>query len=119
MPSTVADIFSAVGTQTSGVVRWGDLPNLPESPSTPATGVYVVSLTSGSDSLGGVLGEAPISRVAVGELLAVRPELTVDGGRPTTDQLMERLAAFWFPDEVVVYIGLAGPRAKRPRDGEL
>ena len=32
---------------------------------------------------------------------------------------MARLAGFWFPDEVVVYIGLAGERATRPRNGEL
>jgi hypothetical protein len=59
------------------------------------------------------------AEIAVDQLLAVRPELTLDGARPTREQLIERLAAFWFPDEVVVYIGLAGARKNRPGQGEL
>ena len=39
--------------------------------------------------------------------------------RPTREQLLQRLAGFWFPDEVVVYIGLAGPRKNRPVQGEV
>lgn len=51
---------------------------------------------------------------AVERLLAVRPELAVDGRRPTHKALTDRLAALWCPDEVILYIGLAGPRT-RPR----
>lgn len=59
------------------------------------------------------------SQAAADEVLGIRPELTLDGVRPTREQLVQRLAAFWFPDEVVLYIGLAGPRTKRPAKGEL
>lgn len=138
MPSTVADIFTAAGASSAGVVCWGTRPARP-APSprssltadaldaqSPATGIYVVALTDDQHSLDapvagtGATGDpAPISRSAVDELLAVRPELTLDGARPTPQQLAARLAEFWWPDEVVVYIGLAGPRAKAPRAGEL
>jgi hypothetical protein len=40
--------------------------------------------------------------------------LTVPG--PREKKLVQRLAAFWFADEVVVYIGLAGPRKNRHTD---
>lgn len=138
MPSTVADIFTAAGASSAGVVCWATRPARP-APSprssltadaldaqSPATGIYVVALTDDQHSLDapvagtGATGDpAPISRSAVDELLAVRPELTLDGARPTPQQLAARLAEFWWPDEVVVYIGLAGPRAKAPRAGEL
>ncbi len=53
-------------------------------------------------------GPVPSTRGAVSELLQVRPELRVDGRRPTTAELVERLAALWLGNETVVYIGLAG-----------
>ena len=53
------------------------------------------------------------------KLLNARPELTLDGQRPSREQLAARLAGFWSPDEVVVDIGLAGARASRPRQGEV
>jgi len=84
-----------------------------------ATGIYVVALTGSSTATQVCSQTPPISETAVDELLAVRPELTLDRDRPTRDQLIERLAAFWFPDEVVVYIGLAGPRKNRSVQGEL
>ena len=119
MPSSVADIFAVAGTAPVGVVRWGDPPPPPSAPAFLSTGIYVVALTDKLEGLDVAHRRAPISVSAVNELLAVRPELTLDGARPTCEQLVERLAGFWFPDEVVVYIGLAGPRKSRPRDGEL
>jgi len=119
VPSTIADIFTAAGASSAGVVRWGT-PLAPPTPRTaPATGIYVVALTAQLDSRAGVLAAAPISEAAVDELLAVRPELSLDRARPTRERLIERLAAFWFPDEVVLYIGLAGPRKNRPIQGEV
>jgi len=37
-----------------------------------------------------------------------RPELTLDGERPTPQRLTARIRRFWIPDEVILYIGLAG-----------
>jgi len=115
----VADIFAAAGVTPAGVVRWGEPVALPASPVVAATGIYVVALTQHLDELDGCLLAAPISDAAVDELLDARAELTLDGVRPTRQRLLARLAAFWFPDEVVLYIGLAGPRRRRPAPGEL
>src|SRR5207248_1103596 len=57
-----------------------------------------------------------LSDQAIEELLAVRPELTVDGARPTAEQLKKRLSEFWLPDEHVVYIGLAACLSDRVGD---
>jgi hypothetical protein len=119
VPSTVADIFIAAGTSPVGVVQWGTRPAPPASPSAPTTGIYVVALTNELGDCGGGLERPPISETAIDELLAVRPELTLDRARPTREQLVRRLASFWFPDEVVIYIGLAGPRKNHPVQGEV
>jgi hypothetical protein len=119
MPSTVASIFAAAGVTPAGVVRWGDPPARPVAPHAVTTGIYVVALTDCLDKLEGELPAAPLSNVGLNELLAVRPELTLDRARPTRAPLAARLTAFWLPDEVVLYIGLAGPRKSRPRHGEL
>jgi hypothetical protein len=84
-----------------------------------ATGIYVVALTEDPGSLEATLPRAPVSGSAVEELLSVRPELTLDGSRPKPQELAARLSSFWFPDEVVLYIGLAGPRKTKPVGGEL
>ena len=119
MPSTVADIFAAAGTGAAGVVPWGVPPAAPTTPTASTTGIYVVSLTGDVDSCDETLKTPPMSESAAAELLAVRPELTLDGARPSGPQLVQRLAAFWFSDEVVLYIGLAGPRKRRPAQGEV
>jgi hypothetical protein len=118
VPSTVSELFGDAGLESAGVVRWGTTP-FPAGSVTVGTGIYIVALTGHTDSLEGTIATAPISASAVEDLLAVRPELTLDGVRPTPVELIQRLAAFWFPDEVVLYIGLAGPRKSRPGDGEL
>lgn len=101
MPSTVASIFAAAGCTPAGVVRWGERVPLTEP------GVYVVSLTRDLDSLTSAVPKAPIAMAAVLELLDRRRELRLDR-RPTTPaELAERLARFWLPDEVAVYIGLS------------
>jgi hypothetical protein len=90
------------GLVAGGVVRWGT--------PVPCTdpGVYVVSTDEDGSSLTSTFDTAPISRSAVEGLLSVRPELTVDGRRPAPADLSSRLAGFWLPDEVVLYVGLAG-----------
>ena len=119
MPSTVSDIFEVARVSPAGVVRWGTPPAPPAPRTAPATGIYVVSLTDELDTRAGALAAPPISEAAIEELLAVRPELTLDHARPTCEQLLQRLAAFWLPDEVVLYIGLAGRRKNRPVQGEV
>jgi hypothetical protein len=100
-------------------MRWGTPSSSPRTPGAPATGIYVVALADDPRTAAGARIEPPISGSAIDELLTARPELTLDRSRPTRGQLAGRLAAFWFPDEVVLYIGLAGPRKARSSQGEL
>ncbi|HEY8583308.1 MAG TPA: hypothetical protein VIL49_10180 [Capillimicrobium sp.] len=101
MPSTVDDVFAAAGLQPVGAVPWGA--PVPEA----GPGVYVVALTADPGSTAAALPNCPLDPAAVGTLMA-RPELTVDRLPTTPEGLRSRLAAFWLPDEVVLYIGLAG-----------
>lgn len=76
--------------------------------------MYLVSLTAETDTLTGAVRNCPLDETRLRELLTVRPELAVDGERPSVAKLAARLAAFWLPDETVLYIGLAGqPLRKR------
>ena len=97
---TVRDVFAAAGLTPSAAVPWGSKVAL------DAPGVYVVASMGQADVALG-LESAPISRAAVDELLAVRPELLLDGARPTPDELTSRLASMWLPGEPVLYIGMA------------
>lgn len=108
MPSTVSAVFAAADLEPEGVVRWG------EPAGDKHSGVYVVALTDQVDAVE-VLPAAPISDAAIAELLAVRPELTLDRRRPSRRELAERIAAFWLPDETIVYIGLATSLRSRVR----
>jgi hypothetical protein len=98
----VEEAFRAAALEPQGAVPWG-VP-VPE----PGPGVYVVALTSDAASLEPTLVEAPINLEAVRSLLDLRPELRVDGTRPTPGGLAQRVSGFWLPDEAILYIGLAG-----------
>ena len=111
MPSTVADVLAAAGVSPSGAVRWQTA--VPQS----EAGVYVVSLTDDIASMADARADAPIDRARLEHLLAVRPELLLDGERPTAAQLVDRLRRFWLADEVVLYIGLAS-QSVRTRVGQ-
>ncbi|SDR63018.1 hypothetical protein SAMN05445850_8571 [Paraburkholderia tuberum] len=112
MPTTVSEAFAAAGLSPGGSVPWGTKPALPER------GVYIVSLTDSLDSLQGALPRAPLSPTAFEQWLSVCPELTVDGARPPLEQLIQRVAAFWLPDEVVLYVGLAESQSLSDRLGQ-
>jgi hypothetical protein len=102
MPSTVAQVFSGAGLTPSGVMPWGQL--VPER----GPGVYAVALTNHVDRVAASGSRCPLSARAITELLRARPELRLDGSRPSLEQLSQRLSALWLPDETVLYIGLAG-----------
>lgn len=102
MPTSFVELLNAAGLEAGGVVRWGS-PVLCTDP-----GVYAVSMDPDPSSVASTLDAAPISQRAIDDLLTLRPELTVDGKRPTPSELAARLARFWLPDEALLYIGLAG-----------
>lgn len=107
MPATVSELLAASGLEHAGGVRWGTRPRA------SYVGVYLVALDASPDRCASTISEAPISKERVAELLGVRPELRLDGSRPTVATLFGRLAAYWLPDETVLYIGLAGTSLQR------
>jgi hypothetical protein len=70
--------------------------------------VYAVSLISDTTAVGPSVKACPISLDALDVLLEARPELRLDGERPDASELSARVSGFWLPDEVILYIGLAG-----------
>lgn len=68
----------------------------------------VVALTADPDAVELTVAACPLDAAAVRTLLDGRPELLLDGERPSATALAERVSGFWLPDEVIVYIGLAG-----------
>jgi hypothetical protein len=102
LPTSIKELFAAATLQPAGVVRWSE--RVPER----GKGVYVVALTGSNDERAKMLRPAPISREAIGQLLQARPELRLDGKRPTPEELAARLGSFWANDEIVLYVGRAG-----------
>jgi transcription elongation factor GreA len=85
-------LLRAVGLMADGPVVWGR----PVPAARP--GVFVVELAAPRAS-------APLELTRIGKWLERVETLRVDGERPSSRQLAARLAAFWLPSEVVLYIG--------------
>jgi transcription elongation factor GreA len=93
-PTTAARLFRDVGLLPDGPAPWGR-PVAARGP-----GVFVVELP-------GPLAAAPIELTRVGKWIERVPELRLDGARPTSRALSARIASFWLPDQVVLYVGTA------------
>ena len=110
MPTTIAEAFDAVDLVRESVVRW-------KKPTTyNLGGVYIISLTESLNTFDGKLIEAPLAAVEFQRWRDACPELTLDGKPPSDQQLMDRIRRFWIPDEVILYIGLAGKSLSRRLD---
>jgi hypothetical protein len=107
MPSSISTLLAAADLEHGGAVRWGSRVE-PDAP-----GVYLVSLGSGPAFVAPTPEAAPIGDAAIEELLAARPELRLDGQRPSSGELARRIGAFWVLEEPVLYIGLAGTSMRR------
>jgi len=90
---TANEIFRAIGLVADGPVVWGS----PVRSGKP--GLYVVDLVA-------PLPRAPVDASLVGRWIERVPTLTLDGHRPAGKELMARLAAFWLPDQTVLYAGM-------------
>jgi hypothetical protein len=103
MPVTVAEAFAAIDLSQDDIatVRWRTKPARSNS------GVYIVSLTSSPDSFDGKLSKPELAEIEFRRWLDVCPRMTLDGKEPCVGQLIDRIARFWIPDEVILYIGKA------------
>src|SRR4051794_35817254 len=64
-------------------------------------GVFVVELPR-------ELHDAPVDIVALRRWLEHIPTMTLDGEKPTPEEIAKRLHEFWLPDEPVLYVGRCG-----------
>jgi transcription elongation factor GreA len=89
---TAPALLREVGLMADGPVPWGR--------AVPARrpGVFLVELPA-------PLASPPIELTRVGKWLERVPTLTLNGERPTSRALAARLASFWLPSEVILYIG--------------
>jgi transcription elongation factor GreA len=93
MTTTGAQLLRGVGLTADGPVILG------RGVRARGPGVYVIELPA-------PLPAAPIDIHAVSAWLARVPSLELDGERePTSKQLLARLASFWIPSAVVLFIG--------------
>ncbi len=86
------DLLYALGLGIEGPVLWGR----PVSASGP--GVFLVELPTHEPKVS-------IDPTAVRDWLDRNPDLRLDGKRPSVAELQSRLASFWLPRQVILYIG--------------
>jgi transcription elongation factor GreA len=89
---TAAILLSEVGLLPDGPVTWA------RPVRHPAPGVFVVELQS-------PLPSPPLDLALIGKWLEHVPDLRMDGARPTSKDLQQRLAAFWLPSQPVLLVG--------------
>lgn len=85
-------LLRSVGLLPDGPVLWG------RPLTSRAPGVYIVELAEPAP-------RAPIEMDRIGRWIERRPELMVDGARPTGRVLLARLSSLWLPAETILYIG--------------
>ncbi len=91
-PIPAATLFRDVGLLADGPLPWG------RPVPARAPGVFIVELPAPRAT-------APIELTRIGKWLERVEDLHVDGARPSSRALAARLASFWLPGQVVLYIG--------------
>jgi transcription elongation factor GreA len=86
------ELIRAVGLMADGPAPWG------RPIAAPGPGVYVVEMPSPPDT-------PPLELATVGKWLERAVDLRLDGRRPTSRELRERLASFWLPGQPVLFVG--------------
>ena len=110
MDPSAPGLLRGVGLLADGPVPWGR--------SVPASGpgIFLVELPA-------PLATAPMELTRVGKWLERIDTLRLDGERPTSRALAARLASFWLPSQVVLYVGATptsiASRVRAVRETEL
>lgn len=107
MTISVGELFEKSGLHPAGVVQWGDQVSL------DLPGVYVVASTPDLSDAVGQSGFYQPDLTAIASLRTVCPSVTVDGAPATSEQLADRIGAFWIPQSAVLYVGLAGTSVRK------
>jgi transcription elongation factor GreA len=86
------ELIKSLGLLVDGPQLWGR--RVPSG----LPGIFVVELPAG-------MPDAPVDIIAVRHWLEHVPNMTLDGERPTPEDVAKRLHEFWLPNEPVVYVG--------------
>jgi transcription elongation factor GreA len=92
---TSADLLRGVGLIADGPVIWG------RRVRSARPGVYLIEAPTAAE-------RAPLDLALVGKWLERATELLLDGARPTSKELLARVARDWLPGQTVLFIGSAG-----------
>lgn len=101
MPSSAISLLKDAGLKPGGPVPWG------QRLETTRRGVYLVCLTASPGAEGRQIRHPPIELTKIETWIERVPRIRIDGQPCTAEQLRERLAKFWLPDEAIFYIGKA------------
>lgn len=107
MTISVGDLFEKSGLHPAGVVNWGDQVPLDRP------GVYMVASTPDISDAVGRSGIYQPDLTALESLRTICPSVTVDDAPATSEQLADRIGAFWISPSAVLYVGLAGTSVRK------
>ncbi len=108
MPTSVNELFDIAGVQLVGRVNWG------QQIKDDRPGIYIVAVTSQPDEKKNLYGKVPpIDIPIIQKWINDVPTLKLDGVRPNSKELQQRLCRFWLPDEPILYIGKTGTSVKK------
>src|SRR5687768_2596020 len=102
MTISVGELFEESELRPAGVVHWGEQVPLDHP------GVYVVASTPDVNDAVGANGIYQPDLTAFESLRTVCPSVTVDGAPARSEQLADRIGAFWIPESAILYVGMAG-----------
>lgn len=107
MTISVGELFEKSELQPAGVVQWGHQVPLDRP------GVYLVASSPDVSDAVGRSGIYQPDLTAIASLRTICPSVTVDGAPATSEQLADRIGAFWIPQSAVLYVGLAGTSVRK------
>lgn len=112
MPITVNDLLVKNNLELSGTVQWG------QRFSAKYRGIYIVSLFEDPGMLPPDKTKPIFNQSAIDDWFKIAINLTIDDESPTYENVTNRIAQFWFPDESILYIGKAEKQNIEDRVGQ-
>lgn len=96
MPTTVEEIFAKIlDKEPDGKIKWCDIlkHDIPKQ-----KGIYIIALDKPKCS-------PDFCENIIEEWISLAKNILIDGKSATVPAIMDRLGAFWYPDETILYIG--------------
>lgn len=96
MPTSVNQIFvDILGREPDGKIKWKDIikSDIPQR-----NGIYIIALEDAICSI-------ESSDIAIKDWMSLATNILINGQSPSAYDIKERLDEFWYPDEIILYIG--------------